>query len=205
MFKKILTLHTLPTNWTNESGILLFVCCNEISLLIKSNFLRFALRMESHSESLKIYESFQRNLIYILKDSAGWISSFQTIKNLILLCCQLRRQSTISATLMYYKKYKSEILQFLCIHIIIQWILQVILLSVSASSLKRESCKTNTVVEGRYGSDEELFKNYTHIIIWDTFYFFSSNCNLVPILKCTKCNRCVTCCLIPNSFPECKV
>ncbi len=28
-----------------------------ISLLIKTNFPRFALRMESHSESLKIYES----------------------------------------------------------------------------------------------------------------------------------------------------
>ena len=31
--------------------------CNNISLLIKTNFLRFAIRMESHYESLKISES----------------------------------------------------------------------------------------------------------------------------------------------------
>ncbi len=41
---------------------------DKISLLIKTNFLRFALRMESHYESLKNYESVVMLLEYDMHD-----------------------------------------------------------------------------------------------------------------------------------------
>ncbi len=57
-FRFELTIFWLMTEFHAQTEFHCYVLkCNKIPLLVKTDFLRFALRMESHFESLKIYES----------------------------------------------------------------------------------------------------------------------------------------------------